>query len=71
MDQLILQTCNKIETLKQAGYEVIELWECDNEDLYNVNQTFKDMIDVGYTNLNRIRQRDNMAKTEYISNAAV
>ena len=50
MDQLYLQTYNKIETLKQAGYEVIELWECEYEDLYNDNQEFKDMVNTEYTN---------------------
>ena len=58
MDQLYLQTCNKIKTLKQAGFEVIELWECEYEDLYNDNQEFKDMVDTEYTNLDPLRPRD-------------
>ncbi|MCG8079176.1 MAG: hypothetical protein JAY75_23495, partial [Candidatus Thiodiazotropha taylori] len=58
METLNCATKNKIESLKAAGYEVIECWECDFDKQCREDQDFKTLIEAEFTNLDPLKPRD-------------
>ena len=51
MHQLYILTIGKKEELKRAGYQVVELWECDYDKRYKEDPDFRSLVDSEFTNL--------------------
>ena len=58
MHQLYIMTIGKREELKRAGYQVVELWECDYDKRYKENPDFRSLVDSEFTYLDPLRPRD-------------
>ena len=58
MQQLYIMTIGKSEELRKAGYQVVELWECDNDKRYKETPDFRTLMDSEFTNLDPLRPRD-------------
>ena len=58
MHQLYILTIGKSEDLRRAGYQVMELWECDYDKRYKEDPDFRSLVDSEFTNLDPLRPRD-------------
>ena len=58
MHQLYILTIGKKEELRKAGYQVVELWECDYDKRYKEDPDFRSLVDSEFTNLDSLRPRD-------------
>ena len=57
MHQLYILTIDKKEELQNAGYQVLELWECDYDKRYKEDPDFRTLVDSEFTNLDPLRPR--------------
>ena len=55
---LYIMTFGKSEELKRAGYQVVELWECDYDKRYKEDPDFRTLVDSEFINLDPLRPRD-------------
>ena len=58
MHQLYILTIGKKEELQKAGYQVVELWECDYDKRCKEDPDFRSLVDSEFTNLDPLRPRD-------------
>ena len=58
MHQLYILTIGKNKELKRAGYQVVELWECDYDKRCKEDADFRSFVDSEFTNLDPLRPRD-------------
>ena len=58
MHQLYILTIGKREEIRRAGYQVVELWECDYDNRYKEDLDFRSLQDSEFTNLDPLRPRD-------------
>ena len=58
MQQLYAETLQKKDTLKEAGYRVIDIWECHYDKMYKEDADFRKIVDAEFTNLDPLRPRD-------------
>ena len=55
---VVYLTIGKKEELIRAGYQVVELWECDYDKRYKEDPDFRSLVDSEFTNLDPLRPRD-------------
>ena len=58
MHQLYIVTIGKSEELRRAGYQVVELWECDYDKRYNKDPDFRTLVDSKFIKLDPLKSRD-------------
>ena len=58
MHQLYILTIGKTEELHRAGYQVVDLLECDYDKRYKEDPDLRSLVDSEFTNLDPLRPRD-------------
>ena len=58
MHQLYKLTIGKREELRRAGYQLVELWECDYDKRHKEDPDFRTFVDSEFTHLDPLRPRD-------------